>query len=272
MKLLTTTILLICSSSLLRANSFELDSTLLALEQQAFYAKSDTTKNSFYYKKAQAYIREGITSQATLRELRRVRYTQLPDSCDQIEFLWNAAVIMQLKGETDYASFYYYEYQNLTKDSSVNSLILNLLINKSTDTALFNTTINKLKAVDSSFACLSCINNVYQYELKNKKNYKLVSRIIPGLGTVLAGDELLGGVTIALHGALVYSVVVLVKSNMYINTVAIGLSWVPKIYVGNLILTEKTTDELEAKKRSEFSSDCQTKISLLLKSYPILLR
>jgi len=257
---------------LLKANSFELDSTLLALEQQAFYAKSDTAKNGFYYKKAQAYINEGITNEATLREIRRVRYTRLRDSCDQIEFLWNAAVIMQLNGETDYASFYFYEYQNLTSDSSVNALVLNLLINKSTDTTLFNTTIEKLKVADSSFACLSCINDIYKYELKNKKHYKLASRIIPGLGTTLAGDEILGLVSTTLHAALVYSVVVLVKSNMYVNAVAIGASLIPRIYAGNLVLTEKTVNNLEAKKRSEFSFECQTKISLLLKSYPILLK
>jgi hypothetical protein len=181
-------------------------------------------------------------------------------------------VILQIHDDLNYAMFYLNEYQRVTSDTSPNTLLLGLLIDKSSDTAYFNNNVKQLMRIDTAFQCLSCIKEVFNYELRNKKKYVFASRIIPGLGTTLAGKELLGIGSTLTHAALVYSVFELAKLNMYVNVAAIGLSLLPRFYAGNITLTKKTITDLGAKKRSEISFDCQTKISLLLKSYPILLK
>jgi hypothetical protein len=248
------------------------DVELLQLEQEVYMAKTDSERAPLLLKKVDLYIKDKDFSKDALKEARRIDYTLLPNEELKTHFLWNAALLANLNGDLDYAGFYIDRYHTLYNDTSMQYALVAILINNGQDSALLTKSVKNLAVRDANVTCLTCLNEVAYYEKKGRNGYLISSVIVPGLGIILEGYPLKGTASLLVNAASALAVYELIRSNLYINAVCWGLTLASKFYIGNIRLTDKLFTDKELKQKNALANTCKSRISVLLKTYPILFK
>jgi hypothetical protein len=257
-------------------NSFysqsQIDIELLKAEQEVFVAKTDSERAPLILKKVDLYIQYNETSINSLKEAQRIDYQLLPDDETKKRFLWNAAVLANLSNDMYYAAFYLDNYRKLCKDSSIQYLLLKILINNGEDSSILIQDTKALARHNPNFSCLTCLNEVAYYKKANKFIYLIPSILIPGLGSIMEGYPFKGAASLLVNTASVFAIYELVRHNLYINAVLWGFTLTTKFYLGNIKLTDKLFITREEKQKNALATKCKGSISNLLKEYPLLFK
>jgi hypothetical protein len=264
------TFLLLFSGGKLSGQS--LSDSLLSYEYAVYKSAHDSVKQELILKKLALYFRRNITDENVFEELKRINPDLLKNSETKSSFLWNAAVVSYINGQTNHAMHYIQDYKAATKDSSLIFNLLSVLIHKYSDTGEVKRCLTFLSRKDPMFHDLNCFADVAAYERKHLNFYLVSSALIPGSGTIMNGYILKGLVSLALTSASVYGIVKLVEYGLYINAVLWGSGVGLKFYTGNIKLTEKSFYGAEKKKKNKLTSDCELKLKHILNKYPVTLK
>jgi hypothetical protein len=204
-----------------------------------------------------------------LKEIKRASVTGIPDSLLK-KYLWNGALIGYLNADLSYAKRMYTQYDNTFKDSSLNSALLKVLVHAN-DADGVRALIQRLSARDSLFSCLSCIDEVRNYERKGALFYTISSAVIPGSGAIMNGYPVKGIVSLALTAASVFGVVSLVRDGLYLNAVLWGSGIGLKFYGGNIRLTQTLFERRAVEIKRKRAVKCAAAIQRLTNKYPLIL-
>ena len=248
-----------------------LNSRLLGLEQAFYVSKNDTQKAKLVHEKITLLIQEQITDERTLKEIKRIDFTKLPDSLLPA-FYWNAALVSYFNKENNYALSFISKYEGLQTDTSLQFYLLKTLITSKYDTAIAISSLTKIKKLDSSFICLNCLIAIDNFELKGKKFLIISSAVVPGLGSMLNGNVFKGFTSLALSTSTIILTYYLLKNKCYVNAAGWGLSFGLKFYIGNIKLTEKLVNNREGRKKSELTKNCKLAWTEVFNKYPLLLK
>ena len=262
--------LLSYTNSFYSQSQFEIE--LLKLEQNVFVAKTDSERAPFILNKVDLYIKYNDVSENSLKEVKRIDYQLLLDEESKKRFLWNAAILANLSNDMYYAGFYLDNYYKLSHDTSIQYLLLKILINNGEDSSTLIEDTKTLAQKKHEFACLTCLNNVAYYNKKNKYAYLTASILMPGLGSMLEGYPLKGAASLLVNTASVFAIYELVHHNLYINAVIWGFTLTSKFYLGNIKLTDKLFTSKEGKQKNALAFKCKGSIGNLLKEYPLLFK
>lgn len=265
-----TIILLVCNSWLFSQKG--LNQQLLKLEQAIFIATNDTLKNKLYCEKVNSYIQYKELSVQALNEVKRVRLPLFADSCEKANYLWNASILGYLNNDFNFADHVFFEYSRLSKDSSITSHILAMLIYHEKDSALFDNSLTLGTQQDSSLNCLNCLQNLGKQEKYNEAKMLRYSKIIPGLGTIKSGDTKSGLYSMLVHAGTITGSVFLAKYGLYFNATSWSVSLLPRFYAGNKVLTRNTVRLANHQTTSLYAKKCKQSTTELLAKYPIEFR
>lgn len=250
----------------------EFDKQLLAIEQHVFESKNDTVKASLCLQKFNLYVStNNYYSAAALNEVKRIDFLLLSDSAKE-KFLWNAGLLFYLHKEQRSAMYYIQQYKSLSKDSSMNCFLLELLSAANYDTLSVSTILKKASIKTVDFTCLNCLNEIVVYQRKGENRYLFASAIVPGLGSAINGNVGKGFVSLSLNSLIAYVMYYMLHENLYLNAFGWGLSFGIKFYTGNLRLTEKLFFEKEAKTKNKLAKNCELKLKEVLNKYPLLFK
>lgn len=264
---ITIIIILLTFTSNFKAQT-ELDLKLLSLEQHVYTAHSDTEKAVHILQKVDLYISNNDISKAAFNEAQRINYTWIKDEQQKKRFLWNASLLAHLNNDKDYARYYLNRYAEISSDTSIQCLLLRVLINNGQDSAALMQDVKRLAALGSGFECLSCLNDLTYYHKSKHNLYLFASAVLPGLGSMLLGYPGKGAASTLVNAASALAIYELIRSNLYVNAALWGLTLITKFYIGNINLTEKLFYASEAREKNILAAGCEDKISDLLKKYP----
>lgn len=266
MRLLITS-LLICFCMNKTFGQSDYEAQMLKLEQVVFLEGNDSIANESFLKKFNLSLSQSDFKRS-FTELRRVNDSYINDSAQKADFYWNASLVSKLSGDPEYANIYHDLYLKITSDSSYASLLLGLLIKEELDTAVFNDFWTIVKE-DSVFNCFDCLADVNSFKIKRKGAYIAASRLVPGLGTILAGDLFNGIGSILTVGGSGVGVYYLFTNQLYWGTGIWGYLFLVRFYKGNVNLTKDKIIKLEQKKRNNLEKGCHEEIQKVLIKYPI---
>jgi hypothetical protein len=263
--------LIMVAASFLRVNAQQdsLAVKLLALEQQAFYCKNDTDRNSFFLQKVNAYISGGEVDHDALAAVKRVDASLVDNAELKNSFLWNAALVCHLNRDFNAANSYFSRYLESKKDTSVADAVLGTLIFNENDTARVTAFVAFAARSDSTVKCLSCLNEVTSYQKKGKRFFILSSYLVPGSGSMTLGHVLKGAVSLLIFSGIGAGVYLMVTEGLYLNAAFFASPWLGKFYGGQIRLTRKLFDEKELKRKGKMASRCGEKLNEVLIKYPL---
>ncbi len=267
MKWLSTITYLICS--FLSPAQSDLNSELLEIEKMYFSTSEDDLKTMFVLDKIDCYLSNQNYSRDIILEANRINPASISDSTDRLNFYWNMCIVGFINNDLIYADDMLYFYHLLAGCKTTESTFLQLQISTQADSLTFIESYNSLVALDSSFSCLSCLTELGKQEKYNKRKHLKYSKIIPGLGTIKAGDARSGIFSMVTHLGTIAGAALLFKNQLYFNSLSWGFSLLPRFYSGNKVLTSKTVNEANKTAVSNYAKKCQKQTLLLLAKYPI---
>ena len=270
MKLLITIICLSCS---LAANSQnDINSDLLALEEQYYFSLDSIEKAMVLIEKINCHISHQNFNEQVISEAKRLKFSNIKDSATKSNLYWNLALIGLINNNLEFADNMLFALELQTQKKSVSSELLKLHLYRQSDSLLFVSSLTYLTAADSAFNCFDCLQLLGDQEVMNEKKMLLYSKIIPGWGTIKAGDTRSGLFSIATHAGTIAGSVVLLRYGLYFNAVTWGVSLLPRFYSGNKTLTQKAVRKANQIAVFDFSKKCQEQTELLLAKYPLAFR
>jgi hypothetical protein len=245
------------------------DDSLLLLEQKIFICKNDSEKSALRLNKLDAYFSKNDFSEQALKEAKRIDYSFLKSKSDQKYFLWNASVLAYMNNEKRASFQWYNAYQQFYPDSGMQSLLLGFISTSEFDSTLSKLYVRKISMHDSEAICLSCLNKLQNYKRKHRGLYIAASAVIPGSGSIVNGNITKGFVSLAVNSGAWFMTYALLKSNLYVNAVLLGVGMSVKFYAGNIQLTKKLFGQKEAIQKNVLAKECQLRVDKLLNQYPI---
>lgn len=270
MRLLITIIFLSYSINI-NAQS-DLANDLLELEERYYFSNDSEEKKILLLEKINCYLSHQEYSEELIKEADRLSIKEITDSTSKANILWNLSLIGLINKDFAFADKMIFEYELHTGQQSINSELLKLHLYQKTDSALFIKSYSYLTQKDSAFSCLICMNNMGKQERYNEKRMVKYSKIIPGLGTIKAGDTRSGLFSLTTHIGTIAGSALLAYYGLYFNSITWGVSLLPRFYSGNQILTRKTVRQQNQIVISEYAKKCQEQTQLLLAKYPLELR
>jgi hypothetical protein len=262
-------ILSLCTDKVHAGPKEELEQQLLVLEHQIFLSKSEGEKVEFCFQKMQLYIAANNYSSSALAEGKRVDYTALRDSSSQKKYLWNAALLAYLNHDFNFSVHYYSAYQKLFNDSSIEGVLLGVLINSSMDSVSLNAPVAYLSHLDPQFNALLCLKEASAYSRRNEGLFVAASAIIPGSGSMLNGNVAKGTTSLLLNAASVTGITLLAQNGLYANAVIWGMMVGLKFYTGNILLTKSLFEQKEMRIKNKLAENCELIVKDILKDYPL---
>lgn len=250
----------------------KLNDSLLIYEYAYFKCANEADRQEILIKKVDLYLKQDITDKRVLFDIERVKIELVSDTVKKKSFLWNAALVFYLNGETEPSVSYLNRYEELSADTSTECYLLSILTNKYRDSGLVKQRIEKLTRRDKIFERLNCFSHVINYERKCLNFYLLSSVLVPGSGTIMNGEVLKGIVSLALAAGSVYGIVSLIEYGLYINAALWGTGVGLKFYTGNIKLTEAAFYRAEGRKKNKLAESCELNLEQILKKYPITLK
>jgi hypothetical protein len=253
----TTIILLLITLACISSCTAQTDSIaskLLQYEQLYFTADTKQQKSVIAFEKWQYYLQHGIQDGCA-----KTQFDIEPDYLNtkqQQLFYWNAALKSLLNKDASNGLDYYKQYQNVSTDTSTAAAIVQLLLLANTSDSIVITN-----------AQLQPMCNCIQQQLQpytNAKKYNWFSFILPGSAMMAKGYVGKGATALLLFGGSVTAVVALLKNNLYINAVGVGLLTVHKLYVGNNVLTRKLIPRKSIAIKNGQMQNCQNQLQQLL--------
>lgn len=265
----TIIIFLVCINKLLGQSNF---SEELLFWENKIYTETNNQNLVFQYhiNKIDVYIKNDSINANLLNEFQYIKWSEISDSSLKAKYLYNMSLAYYLNNNLDYSDFYFQEYLKINIDTSVTTQLLGLLIYVNRDSLTFHQHYNNLVKKDSAQ-----FGNLYNLYLINKqqnidpKKYVLASRIIPGLGTMLAGDIWNGIGSLTFNGLAICASYLLVHQNLYIGAVGWGFLLLPRFYGGNVLLTKRTLERKYGKKMHKFALDNKALLDKKLYKYPL---
>lgn len=270
MKLLITIIFLSFSINIFAQS--DLANDLLELEERYYFSNDSQEKQLLLIEKINCYLSHQEYNEELINEASRLSIKEITDSTTKANVLWNLSIIGLINKDFSFADKMIFEYDLHTGKKSINSELLKLHVFQKTDSTLFMKSYSYLTNKDSAFTCLICMNNIGNQEKYNEKRMVNYSKIIPGLGTIKAGDTRSGLFSITTHVGTIAGSVLLAHYGLYFNSITWGASLLPRFYSGNKILTRKTVRNQNQIVVSEYAKKCQEQTQLLLAKYPFKLR
>ena len=259
--------LLICIYTNKLIGQSDYEGQMLSLEKKIFLETNDSIVNNYCLEKFYLSIPHSDFERSFI-ELKRVNDDLIQDSTCKVNFFWNACLVSKLKGDIVYANIFYDLYLSFTNDSSQSSLLLGLIIKEEIGESILDEFSEKINS-DSTFDCFDCFKEVKAYKLKRKRIYIISSMIVPGLGTLFAGDALNGFGSVLTVGGSGLGVYYLIKNNLHWGTGIWGYLLFVRFYKGNIQLTKENVLKLEDKKRNKLALKCYTEVQKVLNKYPI---
>jgi len=260
-------ILTICTGKIFSQLGF--DDKLLQLEEKIFRSTSDSEKADICLGKIDLYLKNKDYSTQLFLEIKRINYKTLTNYNDRVRYLWNSAIVAKLNHEWNYAAFYYNRYYEITNDTSISSLLLEVLVNNGNDSVIFNQLIKRLEHIDKQFDCVNCLADVLYYEKKHRNAYLLASAILPGMGSALNGYTVKGITSLMINTLSAYAIYAMIQNNLYLNAIFWGSGLALKFYAGNILLTNTLFDKSGSHTKSMLADKCEHAIGLVLSKYPI---
>lgn len=248
------------------------DDSLLFFEQKIFICKNDSEKATLRLNKLDAYFSKNNFSEQALMEAKRIDYSYLKNKEDQKIFLWNASILAYVNDDKRSSFQWYNAYQHLYPDSSMQSIMLGFIASSEFDSTLSGSYLKIISLHDSEAVCLSCLSKLQNYKRKHKGVYTAASAIVPGAGSIANGNVAKGIISLAINSGAWLITDELIKSNLYVNAVLLGVGMSVKFYAGNIQLTKKLFDQKEAAQKNILAKECQRNIDKLLDKYSIGIR
>ena len=264
---ITILITLLAVTDFLGQQSF--NNELLLLEQKIYTCRNDTERIVYNVQKFDLFISNKDYSTDALKEAKRIDYELIRDTISRFRFLWNASLVANLNNDKSLASYYYKQYRQISNDTSIQSYLLSVLINNGYDTIEVSNSLQKLAVNDKNFNLLKCMNNMYEYTIKNKILYPIASALIPGSGSMMNGDIGKGTASLLINSVSAYAIYILIQNNLYLNAILWGAALGLKFYIGNIKLTTVLVDEKESRKKNTLAVDCKCVLNNLLIQYPV---
>jgi TM2 domain-containing membrane protein YozV len=265
--ILTIIAILICIRSSKAQDSLSV--LLLQQEKQVFFASGDSLRQLALLEKAKIYFARGCISQDAARDIKRVELSVFQNLSEKKQFLFNSALLFFLTNDFNNASRYYNSMLELEQDTCIAQLLLGVLIYDKYDTKKVTQLISLASLLDTSVVCLGCLNDVYDYEWKNKKLAAQLSRFIPGSGSMMSGYIGKGLTSLFIFGGIGTGIYFLAANELYWNAALTALPWFGKFYGGQIRLAKKLAEEKELKHKSKMAKSCSEKLLALLSKYPI---
>jgi hypothetical protein len=244
----------------------------LLQQEYGYFNETDVfKKQELLIKKVNIYMSHGIYDISLVNEINRVEFTFLSQE-GQKNFYWNAALINYINGNERQASGYMEHYLSVSEnDTSAQKTLLYVLINKHLDSSAVRLKIEKMAVYDPLFANLLCFNEILNYKGKHQKFSVISSYFVPGLGTAINGKPIKGILSLAIATGAIIGIVNLVEYGLYLNALLWGSGVGLKFYFGNIKLADKTFNAKEQKQKNILTNNCELKVNMLLKKYPLTL-
>jgi len=262
-------ILLVCTNSIFAQNKDLKD--LLFWEYKIF--ENPEHKDSvllYQFNKINIYIANQNYNQDLINEFKGINWMEIKDSVTKFKYLKNLAIISFLNNESDYAYYYFNQYINLSKDTSLLNQIHLTIFSSQQDSSIFYQNLNKLNFKDSLiWKKFENLYLIYHQKYDYKKKYLIASYILPGLGTALLGDIFNGLGSLTFNTLSIYSTYLLSVQHLYIGAVGWGILLIPRFYGGNIELTQKTINDNFKKRLHKMSLENKKFIDELLIEFPI---
>lgn len=269
MRQITTILIILITQIKFLSAQQSFDNDLLLLEQKIYSAQSTIEYNRYCFQKFDLYIVNKNYSADALKEAKRIDYRLLSDSVSQFRFLWNSAIIAQLNEEKTVASYYLDQYRMVSADTSLQIYLFDVIINNGFNSDKVSNALLKLTSYNKQFGSLSCLNELYEQEIKNKIWYPIASALLPGLGSIINGNLDKGASSLAINAAAGYAIYLLIQNNLYLNAIFWGTGVGLKFYVGNIKLTTRLVEEKALLKKNTLAADCKCVLNELLIEHPL---
>lgn len=244
-----------------------LEQQLLLLEHKVYAETNDTLKNGYLVQKIQMYITSNVLTETVLVDVNRVDQHHLADSLQE-RYFWNAALLFYLNNDYRKSHLFLNSYIKKSGDTSVETRLFALLAARF-DATYFKAKLAELVQVSDSFACLICLQDQYAQADKHLRIKKVASAILPGLGTIFNGYPVKGTFSLIFTASTVVLSYALFKNSLYINGFSWGLPLFQRFYVGNIRLTERSSDANMRRKKVNELKPCERDLQHLLNLYPI---
>lgn len=268
------TIIVVIATVLCIGRSYANDSLslkLLRLEEKAFYAVNDSSRNEFVLEKFDLRLRHELIDDGTFEEGQRLSVAYLPNS-ERARVLWNKAVLSVILKKPSFAIQHFIDYSALTQDSTPSSLLLEMLVYYETDSNSVRRAFHNLLSVDTSLTELACLNNLSSVKPSARLAYLIASGIIPGSGMIAQGELIKGFTALLLNAGMATAITALVINDLRLNAIAWGLTYGLKFYAGNLKLTNTIVDRRMNEKKSLHADECRQAFHEAMKKYPVSFR
>ena len=262
---------------ILTVNSFysqsDFGARLLAAEREIFLSRNDTHTNDLILNKIDLYLKYDSVNTDLLREVKRVNTTLLNKDTVKEKFYWNACLIAHLNNDFNNASNYLHSYANQRSDSTLDFLLLAVLVFHEHDTEKVSSLIRQAAKTDSSFYALKCMNSIEMLaHIKAKKILIFCSHLIPGTGTMFVGRPVKGAVSLLLTGTLGAATYFLASRGLYMNAFFISFPWFYKFYWGQTRLTRKMIEEKETHRQAKLAETCEESLRILMDKHTLLFK
>jgi hypothetical protein len=240
---------------------------LLALEQKAFFSTDDTVRNGYYMDKVNCYLEQPELSADLLLEIQRVDPEKIKTPEKKKEFFWNAALASHLLGNYYNAKTWFSRYLKSVPDTSLDAALAGILIHNTYDSSHVSAWIKFAASKDTAFKCFQCLNDLMKTTSKNKKFKTISSYVIPGSGSVMNGNVLLGATSLIIFSAGIVGIYALIIHEVYLNAALTVFPWAVKFYRGQIKLTKKLITAKDQKRKYKKAERCKEKFSPLLDKY-----
>jgi hypothetical protein len=262
-------LLLVCTNSIIAQNKNLKD--LLFWEYKIF--ENPQQKDSvllYQINKINIYIANKKYNQDLINEFKGINWMEIKDTITQYKYLQNLAIVYFLNNEPDYAYYYFNQYINFSKDTSLKSLIHLTIFSAQQDSSIFYQNLNKLKISDTTeMKKFEDLYLIHHQKYNYKQKYLIASYILPGLGTALLGDVFNGIGSLTFNSLSIYATYLLSIQHLYINAVGWGILLIPRFYGGNIELTQKTINNHFKKKLNTMNLTNEKFLKEVFNKYPV---
>lgn len=247
-------------------NSFS--DSLLQFEKRIYQA-DPTSKDLIVLEKVNFLIASDSIKGQLLNEVRRINYSALPDSLRR-KALWNSTLVAYTNSDLVLAYHYWYKYDQLTKDTCIESKILGYLSSFENDKELNRSVYESLASQDTLF---SEFDQELHKEIRVKGALfkKISAFVIPGSGLIINGNVGKGLLSMGLNTGTVFFVGYLISNNAWVNAALWGTNLIGKFYVGGFKLTSKEIEKKENAKKKKRTENSALILEQILAKYPLSL-
>lgn len=246
-----------------------IDEALMKLEYRIYQATDDTLRNDLMLEKVLLMLSDGRTDETVWKSIERIDREKLKDDSSLMRFSYSRVLLAHLNGHAQSAWAEMNRYARYKKTLTDGESLLRIQLAYAYGVPEANDYLSAFIAAHPESMCISCLEDIYEMELKERKALVVASYFIPGIGLVFNGNVFRGATSMALNGAAGYGAYWLIAHKMPFTGVFWGLAILPKSYFGNIRLLKSQIESKQLSKREKLATTCELFWIEVYKKYPL---